>query len=779
MNEQSVSAKGRLNDVSTFAKIIYALPGLSYRAVETFDNTFQIKFFVDDVRIEPMRFGMIHASVRAIETILFPFWGYLMDTYTVKKGFFKGRRRMYYLIWAPIKAIALILLYMPPRHVSMTSIVSTYVVCALLHGLFPLGIPWMALGAEVSQDNATRSSVFAWRAVFSAAGRILGAAAPAILVARYHGDHFSAFGQFALYCGIATIISFWILGMFTDYTPKEADRFKGIEKQPWKLWEQPTYENRPDLPFVPGLRNCISNIPFMVLLIGHSVSALAGMFSEGLLPFYVQNVLQPQQYEMWISIILIVGLSSAMLATPFWMWVSCESSRACSRAEILRRGHRKIDVNDYFFLPQEWHSNPSFRKSAMSNASNAGPLANVDKRFTWLAGWVLALPASIVMYCFVGKGDEILFALCHAWIGLTAGGVHYLHRPIRADCIDYDELHIGLRREAQFVCYMEMIPRWLHIPSSAVSMSILASFGYRAGGARGTVQGDGVIFALKVMVILVPACCSIISWCIISAFYPITDAMHSKIVAGLQCHSEGKSAIDPITDMTIPAPSTLEAFRGPNCLFDTFSTKTLLSILKKRMEKKTERNNIENTENRGNDDVDDDGESKSLLSGQNTSLQSSSSELYTYDDRYPSSKNCCDCANNLDLREYWYSIFWISVCFFAACSYAYGISRRRRKDAVAIIGLLIVSVSAVMITYHTLRVKPAKMLEHDKKVTIEQIQTYLTVSKIYTILDLCVYITSNTNDCLISNYEFSSYLGRNEVVYGLKVEQGGDKISIK
>ena len=84
-----------------------------------------------------------------------------------------------------------------------------------------------------------------------------------------------------------------------------------------------------------------------------------------------------------------------------------------------------------------------------------------------------------------------------------------------------------------------------------------------------------------------------------------------------------------------------------------------------------------------------------------------------------------------------------------------------------------------MITYHTLRVKPAKMLEHDKKVTIEQIETYLTVSKIYTILGLCVYITSNTNDCLISNYEFSSYMGRNEVVYGLKVEQGGDKISIK
>ena len=75
MNEQSVSAKGRLNDVSTFAKIIYALPGLSYRAVETFDNTFQIKFFVDDVRIEPMRFGMIHVffSTEALGNKIFFF----------------------------------------------------------------------------------------------------------------------------------------------------------------------------------------------------------------------------------------------------------------------------------------------------------------------------------------------------------------------------------------------------------------------------------------------------------------------------------------------------------------------------------------------------------------------------------------------------------------------------------------------------------------------------------------------------------------------------------
>ncbi len=718
--------KGRLNDVSVFAKLIYALPGLSYRAVETFDNTFQTKFFVDDVRIEPMRFGMMHASVRAIETILFPFWGYLMDTYTVKTGFFKGRRRMYYLVWAPIKAIALILLYLPPRHSSMNGVVSTYVICALLHGLFPLGIPWMALGAEVSQDNATRSSVFAWRAVFSAAGRILGAAAPAVLVAYYHGDHFNAFGQFAYYCGILTIISFWILAFFTDYTPREEDRFKGIEKQPWKLWEQPTYDNRPNLPFVPGLRNCISNVPFMVLLIGHSVSALAGLFSEGLLPFYVQNVLQPKRYEMWISIILIVGLSSSMLATPFWMWVSCESSRACSRAEILRRGQRSLNINDYIFLPAEWNANPSFRKSAMGNASNAGPLANVDKRFTWLAGWVLALPASIVMYCFVGKGDQVLFAMCHAWIGLTAGGVHYLHRPIRADCIDYDELHIGLRREAQFVCYMEMIPRWLHIPSSAVSMSILASFGYRAGVARGTVQGDGVIFALKVMVILVPACCSVISWCIITAFYPITDAMHSKIVQGLQCHSEGRAAIDPITDMSIPAPSAPEAFRGPNCLFDTFGTPTLLSVLERRRLNEAEGDN-EDAE-RESLLVGNVNKSRNSLSQGNTGVQFSGGRTYTYDDRYVSGKKCCDCINNLSVREYWYSVFWICICFFAACSYAYGISRHRRKDAIAIIGLLLVSVSAIMITYHTLRVKPAEMLERGREISAEQIQTYLVVS---------------------------------------------------
>ena len=166
----------------------------------------------------------------------------------------------------------------------------------------------------------------------------------------------------------------------------------------------------------------------MVLLIGHSVSALAGLFSEGLLPFYVQNVLQPKRYEMWISIILIVGLSSSMLATPFWMWVSCESSRACSRAEILRRGQRSLNINDYIFLPAEWNANLVFGKVQWVMPQMRDHLPMWTKGL-WLAGWVLALPASIVMYCFVGKGDQVLFAMCHAWIGPTAGGVHYLHRP--------------------------------------------------------------------------------------------------------------------------------------------------------------------------------------------------------------------------------------------------------------------------------------------------------------------------------------------------------------
>ena len=74
------------------------------------------------------------------------------------------------------------------------------------------------------------------------------------------------------------------------------------------------------------------------------------------------------------------------------------------------------------------------------------------------------------------------------------------------------------------------------------------------------------------------------------------------------------------------------------------------------MEKKTERNNIENIMKIEATMMSMMIE-RYILSGQNTSMQSSSSELYTYDDRYPSSKNCYDCANNLDLREYWYSIF--------------------------------------------------------------------------------------------------------------------------
>lgn len=738
----------RRNEVSTFAKVVYSLPGIAYRSVEMFDSTFQTKFYVDDVRIEPMRFGMLHASVRAIETILFPFWGWIMDTHSVPSGLFKGRRHFFFILWAPIKAGAVIFLYLPPHASSMGTIVSSYVVCALLHGIFPLGIPWMALGAEVTQDNAVRSSVFAWRAVFSGIGRIVGAAMPALLVAHYHGNHFYAFGSFASTMGILTIASFWTLACFTDYREDPKERADAIVTRPWKLWESAKNKGATPMPFVAGLRNCFSNVPYMVLLTGNSVSAMAGMFSEGLLPFYVQYVLQPESYELWVSIILIVGLVSALVATPFWMWVSVESCRACARQEILRRDQRPLKMSDYLCLPPEWHSSNHFRRSAMANSKSAGFLGTVDKRFTWLAGWVLALPASIIVFTCVGAGDERLFACCHVWIGLTMGGVHYLHRPIRADCIDYDELTCGLRREAQFVCYMEMIPRWLHIPSSVISMGILSSWGYKAGGERGTVQPDGVIFALKVMVVLVPACCSIFSWCIITVFYPITDAVHARIVEGLQKHSRGQAALDPITEQYILPPA--KGDRGPNCLFDNFDTNDLLTIIKEREEATAM--NVNSEESWAGD-----ADENAVLITRSRGLSTPGASIqYRGEERHSgylvntrrSNVSWSDCSK-LAVKEYWLVVVWTTIFFVSACCYMYGISRRghiptvtkgphsRNQRAVvesnsstlAISGLLLASISVLMIIYHGNLIKPAKQLQHDSAIDVNDIKHYLRVHR--------------------------------------------------
>ena len=55
---------------------------------------------------------------------------------------------------------------------------------------------------------------------------------------------------------------------------------------------------------------------------------------------------------------------------------------------------------------------------------------------------------------------------------------NFLIPAMAADVIDYDELRTGRRREAQYMAFWALIPKFVAIPGSSVPLAILAAVGY-------------------------------------------------------------------------------------------------------------------------------------------------------------------------------------------------------------------------------------------------------------------------------------------------------------
>lgn len=118
-------------------------------------------------------------------------------------------------------------------------------------------------------------------------------------------------------------------------------------------------------------------------------------------------------------------------------------------------------------------------------------------------------------------------------------------RPMRADCIDYAQLRTGLRQEASFVMMMEILPHFLRIPSTALSLALLSQCGYHPALPAGA-QPSAVRKALVVILVVAPMVCSICAF-IIAYSYPLTDRLHEHVLRALSVVESGGDAKEPIT----------------------------------------------------------------------------------------------------------------------------------------------------------------------------------------------------------------------------------------
>jgi MFS family permease len=265
------------------------------------------------------------------------------------------------------------------------------------------------------------------------------------------------------------------------------------------------------------VRRALRNRPFRILLLTYMVASITGAIPGTLMPFFNAYVIRPDNQARWLAIFLGTYFASGFVCLPLWVLVA-------------RR---------------------------------------FGKRPAWLASFVMGITGGGAMF-FLGQGDTVPLLVLIAWAGSSFGAGLFLGPAMQADVIDYDELHTGKRREAQYTAFWSMLPKFVAIPSAAIPIAILGSLGY----VPNAVQSAQVVLAIKAIFALTPAACATVAFFVAWRF-PIDEAAHRAILAGIARHRSGEAATDPLTGVQLAPPSRRAVDEDTGWFLDYFSLREL------------------------------------------------------------------------------------------------------------------------------------------------------------------------------------------------------------
>ncbi len=296
----------------------------------------------------------------------------------------------------------------------------------------------------------------------------------------------------------------------------------------WRVRERPEFVRRKSNPLVPGVRRSLRNRPFVVLFACYVVASIPGAIPGLMMPYFSRYVLNPPPLpagdaQAWLSIFLAAYFLSGLLCLPLWLALA----------------------------------------------------KRIGKLKAWLASFVMGITGGLALF-LLGPGDNIACVVVIAWAGSSFGAGLFLPPAIQADVIDYDELHSGKRREAQYLALWGLVPKFIVIPSASLPLALLAWLGYQPNVA----QSPDVVLAIRLIFALTPAAFSICAFFIARRF-PIDETVHRAILAGVEAHGRGEAAIDPLTQQRLTPPGDRTVDEDTGWYLDYFSTGELRRVLRR------------------------------------------------------------------------------------------------------------------------------------------------------------------------------------------------------
>lgn len=420
-----------------------------------------------------------------------------------------GRRKPWIFVGVVGNAIAFYLMLTPGTAISARGAAWWFTCMYVASFLFVTAsnVPRTALSAELTLDGDERRRLFGTLAFFVGLGTIVGAAGPAVIGSPPPGAEGSR-----LFLSITNDPRYKMqLQAMAYVTAYLILNFWFL----FQIKERREFAGRGETPLVPGVRRALRNKPFRIMFVSHIVTAIPIAIPAMLMPFFVEYVLGAP--ATWTAIFIVVYLASGLFWLPFWVRLA----------------------------------------------------ARIGKLRVWLINAFIGVTGGFSLF-FVGEGDQLTVLFIEMYVGMQSQVWLFLGGAMHADVIDYDELHTGKRREAQFGALWSIVPKFALIPGAAIPLAILGGVGY----VPNQPQTPEVVLTMRILFALVPAAFNGIGTGIMW-WYPLSERNHRAIREGIARHEQGLDALDPITGVTLPPVGGRAVPEETSWFLDFFSRREL------------------------------------------------------------------------------------------------------------------------------------------------------------------------------------------------------------
>ena len=509
-NRQITFGSGNVNDVQDdnndklplSTLIFYSLPSFGKMSCLVLLNVNSTLYY------ESLGASLIYMSFfvilsRSIEILLKPLIAHISDEIKTKMG----RRKPFMLIGCGFYALFLVLLFSPP------SVNATSKTLSIWYGIFfvlffmaeSVSIPpYLALGPELSKNSKEREKLYYFFYVFQYIGVLFAAAAPILINKFFTECDCSYCINFPLQLDVEKCVescnlicnlrnnekSFLILSTFIGIF-----FIVSIILLSLNIQEKQGSFNKEKFSFIPSINQIINNKPFLSMIIPWVCDMSIMTIFSSMLPFFLNAVINPQQYCRQNKI----SLKNKECKADYYLGLSISLFFICCIASC-----------------SIWHL----------------LVDRYGKALCWKMYSIISiLPFTLFLFCDIGSTH--LLVISAIFTSFPTGGA-YLNDVLISDVIEYDEFLTGKRAEGIFTVFSSLIPKFVSLFAQAIPLSILSLIGF-IPTEKGYVhiQPNGVIYYIKIIFAVIPIFLSIISF-LYKMKYPISDNLNKEIKKGIE-----------------------------------------------------------------------------------------------------------------------------------------------------------------------------------------------------------------------------------------------------